>query len=74
MSPSHRRASAQHFAEFGQNFEMCTPKLERSYISTIFSFFSPHVSTPYIYDLSGIVQKLSFDSARKSTFRMSGFM
>ena len=32
MSPSHRRVTAQNQAEFPQDLEMCTPKLEKSYI------------------------------------------
>ena len=28
MSPSHRRATAQKFSDFAQNFEICMRKLE----------------------------------------------
>ena len=39
MSRSCGRATAQNFAEFAQNPEMCTPILEMSCIFSIFSFF-----------------------------------
>ena len=39
MSRSHGRATAQNFAEFAQNLEMCTPKLEKSCIFTILTCF-----------------------------------
>ena len=36
MLPSCSHATAQNLAEFAQNLEICTPKLEKSCIFTIF--------------------------------------
>ena len=38
MSPSHGPATAQNFAEFAQNLEMFTPKLEKSCDFTICTY------------------------------------
>ena len=32
MSSSHSRKAAQNFAEFAQNLEICTPKLEKTIV------------------------------------------
>ena len=75
MSRSHGRATAQNFAEFAQNLEMCTPKLENSCIFTIFTCFCTFYVTFRVFFVHFLAQfflKLSFDRAKKSTFRMSG--
>ena len=48
MSRSHGRATAQNFAEFAQNLEMCTPKLEKSCSFTIFTCFL-YVCAPFMW-------------------------
>ena len=40
MLPSCIRATVQKFAEFAQNIDICTPKLEKSSIFTSYMFFS----------------------------------
>ena len=77
MSPSHRRATAHNFAEFAQNLEMFTPKLEKSCDFTIFTYvflFFLHLLCDFFgiaHYLAQNIRKYSFDSARKNTFRMS---
>ena len=39
MSPQCSRAAVQNLADFAQNLQSCTPKLEKSYIFTIFPSF-----------------------------------
>ena len=49
MLPSCSCLTAQHFADFVQDIEICTPKLEKSYICTIFTcFFCVHIFTTVI--------------------------
>ena len=75
MSRSHGRATAQNFAEFAQNLEICTPKLKNSCIFTIFTCFCTFYVTFWVFFmhfLAQLFQKLSSDRAKKSTFRMSG--
>ena len=74
MSRSRGRATAQNFAEFAQNLEMCTPKLENSWIFTIFTCFCTFYVTFRVFCVHFLAQfflKLSFGRAKKSTFRMS---
>ena len=74
MSRSHGRATAQNFAEFAQNLEICTPKLKNSCIFTIFTCFCTFYVTFLVFVmhfLAQLFQKLSSDRAKKSTFRMS---
>ena len=77
MSRSHGRATANCFAEFAKNLEMCTPKLENSCIFTVFTCFCTFYVTCWVFlvhFLAQIFQKLSFDRTKKSTFRMSEVM
>ena len=46
MLPSCSRATAQNVAEFAENPEMCTPKLEKSCTFTIFTVVW-HVNTTF---------------------------
>ena len=46
-SKCHGRATAQYFAEFAQNLGMCTPKLEKTCIFSIFTCFL-HILTPFM--------------------------
>ena len=74
MSRSHGRATAHNFAEFAQNLEMCTPKLENScifYIFTCFCTFYATFQAFFVHYLAQFFFELSFDRAQKSTFRMS---
>ena len=74
MSRSHGRATTQNFAEFAQNLEMYTPKLEKSCSFTIFTCFCTFYVTFQVFFVHFLAQfflKLSFDRTKKSTFRMS---
>ena len=47
MTHTCGHVTAQSFAEFAQNLYMCTTKLERSSIFTIFTYFC-HVFSPFV--------------------------
>ena len=56
MSPSHRRAMAHNFAEFAQNLEICTPKLEKLWLLQFFTFL--FMFAHLLCDFSGIYGKV----------------
>ena len=68
MSRSHSRATSQYFAEFAQNLEMCTPKLENSCIFIIFTCLCTFYVTFQVFFfcifLRNFFLKLSFDRAK----------
>ena len=76
------RATAHNFAEFAQNLEMCTPKLEKLFCLLLnFYMFFACFCTLYVtfqvffaHFLAQNYQKLSFDCARKPTFRRSAHL
>ena len=47
MSLSHRRVTAQNFAEFAQTLLICIPKLEKNRILPPLHFFLPFL-TPFV--------------------------
>ena len=76
MSLSHGCAATQSFAEFAQNLEMCTPKLEKSYSFIIFTYFSfvclctfyVTFRVFFVHFLAQNFQNFCFDSAKKIYF------
>ena len=67
MSRSHDRATTQNFAEFAQNLEMCTPKLENSCIFknfTCFCTFDVTFQVFFVHFLAPFILKYGFDSVK----------
>ena len=79
MSRSHGRATAQNFPDFAQNLEIFMRKLRMYAFTPQYTFF--HQDSHILCDFCVILalflaqtfQKLSFDHAKKSTFRMPAF-
>ena len=75
-SKCHGHTVVQNFAEFAQNLEMFKPRPEYSCIFTIFTCFCTFYVTfqvLFMHFLAQFFLKLSFNRAKKSTFRMYAF-